>query len=58
MVADWMCWCAAGTRLLLQRADPDLARLLEQNGLPTTAEPTLDPVASVSGPYQPAVSLR
>jgi anti-sigma B factor antagonist len=33
---------SAGTRLLLQRADADLARVLEQNGLPTTASPTLD----------------
>jgi anti-sigma B factor antagonist len=33
---------AAGTRLLLQRAHPDLAQVLEQNGLPTKPEPTLD----------------
>jgi anti-anti-sigma factor len=32
---------AAGTRLLLQRADRDLADVLEQNGPPTTAEPTV-----------------
>jgi anti-anti-sigma factor len=31
---------AAGTRLLLQLAHPDLAQVLEQNGLPTTPEPT------------------
>jgi anti-sigma B factor antagonist len=30
---------AAGTRLLLQRADTDVALVLEHNGLPTTAGP-------------------
>lgn len=60
-----MCWWAPTlgrappeTRLLLQRADPDLACLLEQNGRPTTAEPTLDPVASVTADRPSAVSLR
>jgi anti-sigma B factor antagonist len=33
---------AAGTRLHLEGADGQLANVLEQNGLPTTAERTID----------------
>jgi anti-anti-sigma factor len=46
LVAAYRRATAAGTRLHLEGADSDLAHALEQNGLPTTAEPTLDLTAA------------
>jgi anti-sigma B factor antagonist len=58
LVAAYRRATAAGTRVHLEGADSDLAHVLEQNGLPTTAEPTLDlTAAGATEPSLPTLAL-
>jgi anti-sigma B factor antagonist len=58
LVAAYRRATAAGTRLHFEGAGSDLAHVLEQNGLPTTAEPTLDLTAGfATEPSPPTLAL-
>jgi anti-anti-sigma factor len=61
LVAGYRRATAAGSRLHLEGAHRELAAVLEQNGLPTTAEPTLDlteAFAAEPSPPNPALTIN